>query len=91
MYERDIERMRSFRDVPDADVASVTAPVLILSGDHDVPTTEHAVELSQQMPHARLMILPGGHGDYLGELLTPAHGDRYPELTAWLLEQFLDG
>jgi pimeloyl-ACP methyl ester carboxylesterase len=90
MYERDIERMRSFRDVPDADVASVRAPALILAGDRDVPTTEHAVELSRLMPHARLAILPGGHGDYLGELLTPPHGDRYAELTAWLIEQFLD-
>jgi hypothetical protein len=44
-----------------------------------------------KMPHGRLMILPGGHGDYLGELLTPAHGDRYAELTAWLIEEFLDG
>lgn len=90
MYERDIERMRSFRDVPDADVAAVTAPVLIISGDRDVPTTEHAVELSRQLPHARLAILPGGHGDYLGELLAPAHTDRHAELTAWLIEQFLD-
>jgi pimeloyl-ACP methyl ester carboxylesterase len=91
MYERDIERMRSFRDVPDADVASVAAPTLILAGDRDVPTAEHAVELSRQMPHARLVILPGGHGDYLGELLASAHGTRYAELTAWLIEQFLDG
>jgi pimeloyl-ACP methyl ester carboxylesterase len=91
MYERDIERMRNFRDVPDAEVASVVAPTLILTGDRDVPTAEHAVELSRQMPHARLLILPGGHGDYLGELLTPAHDSRHAELTAWLIEQFLDG
>src|SRR6185503_868111 len=90
MYERDIERMRSFRDVPDADVASVKVPVLIVSGDRDVPTVEHAVELTRLMPHARLSILPGGHGDYLGELLAPASGSRYAELTAWLVEQFLD-
>lgn len=91
MYERDIERMRSFRDVPDADVASVKVPVLIVTGDHDVSTTEHAVELSRKLPHARLAVLPGGHGDYLGELMAPAHGARYAELTAWLIEQFLDG
>jgi pimeloyl-ACP methyl ester carboxylesterase len=90
MYERDIERMRSFRDIPDADVAAVAAPALILAGDCDVPTTEHAVWLSHQLPHARLVILPGGHGDYLGELLAATKADRYPELTAWLLAQFLD-
>ncbi|HEY0991617.1 MAG TPA: alpha/beta hydrolase, partial [Kofleriaceae bacterium] len=91
MYERDIERMRSFRDVPDADVAAVKVPVLVLAGDRDVPTTEHAVELSRQLPHARLLVLPGGHGDYLGELLASAASSCCAELTAWLIEQFLDG
>jgi pimeloyl-ACP methyl ester carboxylesterase len=91
MYERDIQRMRSFRDVPDAALAAVAAPTLVLAGDRDVPTTAHAVELSHLLPHARLLILPGGHGDYLGELLAAPRGDRYPELTAWLIEQFLDG
>lgn len=91
MYERDIERMRSFRDIPDTEVAAVAAPTLILAGDRDVPTTEHAVWLSHLLPHARLVILPGGHGDYLGELLAAPGDGRYPELTAWLLAQFLDG
>ena len=91
MYERDIERMRSFRDVPDADVASVAVPVLVMSGDRDVPTVEHAVELTHLFPHARLVILPSGHGDYLGEALASPGGSRAAELTAWLIEQFLDG
>jgi hypothetical protein len=39
----------------------------------------------------RRILLPSGHGDYLGELLAPAAGTRYAELTAWLIEQFLDG
>ncbi len=89
MYDRDIERMQHFRDVPDAEVAAIAAPVLILAGDRDVPTTEHAVELGRLIPHARLIILPGGHGDYLGEVLA-ARDARYPELTAWLIERFLD-
>ena len=91
MYERDIERMRSFRDVPDAEVASVGVPVLIVTGDRDVPTVEHAVELTRLWPQARLLVLPGGHGDYLGELLASPRGSRSAELTAWQIEQFLDG
>jgi pimeloyl-ACP methyl ester carboxylesterase len=91
MYERDVERMQRFRDVPDADVAKVTVPVLVLAGDRDVPTPDHAVELSRLFPHARLAILPGGHGDYLGEITSPPHAARYAELSAWLIEQFLDG
>jgi hypothetical protein len=48
------------------------------------------VELTRLLPHARLMILPGGHGDYLGELLGAQPGSPYPELSAGLIEQFLD-
>lgn len=90
MFDRDVERMRSFRDVPDADVAGVAIPVLVVAGDRDVATIEHAVELIRLFPHARLVILPSGHGDYLGEAATPSPGGRAPELTSWLVEQFLD-
>jgi hypothetical protein len=62
----------------------------VLLGDRDVPTPEHAIELTRLLPHARLLILPGGHGDYLGELTATPRGSRYPELTAGLLGQFLD-
>ncbi len=90
MYERDSERMRNFVETSDEDVRSVAAPTLIISGDRDVAKLEHCVELAHLMPRARLMILPGGHGDYLGEVLASATGSRYPELTAGLIEQFLD-
>jgi hypothetical protein len=39
---------------------------------------------------ARLLILPGGHGDYLGEVTTPQPNPRYPALTAGLVAEFLD-
>jgi len=35
---------------------------------------------------ARLLILPGAHGDYLGEAVLTQKQTRYPELTAWLIE-----
>jgi pimeloyl-ACP methyl ester carboxylesterase len=91
MYERDAERMKNFVETSDEDVKSVAAPTLILAGDRDVPMPEHAIELSRLLPHARLMILPGGHGEYLGELLSAKPGSRYPALTAALIEEFLDG
>jgi pimeloyl-ACP methyl ester carboxylesterase len=90
MYEKDVERMRNFVDTSDQDVRSVKAPTLILTGDRDVGTLEHAVELTRLLPQARLLILPSGHGDYLGELLMGKSGSRYPELTTGLIEQFLD-
>jgi hypothetical protein len=32
---------------------------------------EHAVEMYRLLPHAKLAILPGGHGEYFGEITTP--------------------
>jgi pimeloyl-ACP methyl ester carboxylesterase len=90
MHDRDLERMQHFVETSDAEVRSVRAPTLVLLGDHDVATPEHAIELTRLLPHARLLILPGGHGDYLGELTRATRASRYPELTAGLLEEFLD-
>jgi len=89
MHDKDAERMRQFTDVPDASLKSIRAAVLIVAGDNDVVKTEHAVELSRQIPGARLLILPAGHGDYLGEAVMSQHHTRYPELTAGLIEEFL--
>jgi pimeloyl-ACP methyl ester carboxylesterase len=90
MHDKDLERMHHFVETSDAEVRSVRAPTLILAGDRDAPTPEHAVELAHLFPRARLMILPAGHGDYLGDMIAGQNGSRYPELTAGLLEEFLD-
>ncbi len=90
MHDKDAARMRGFRDVPDALVASVRAPTLIVLGDQDIVKVEHAVELTRLIPGARLLVLPGGHGDYLGEAVMTQAETRYPELTARLIGEFLD-
>lgn len=90
MHDKDAARMQSFKDVPDDLVRSVRAPTLIVLGDQDLVKPEHAVELTRLIPGARLLILPGGHGDYLGEAVMTQKETRYPELTARLIEEFLD-
>jgi pimeloyl-ACP methyl ester carboxylesterase len=90
MHDKDAERMRHFTDVPDTDVRAIRAPTLILVGDRDIVKPEHALELSRLIPNARLMILPAGHGDYLGEAVTTQRATREPELTAGFVEEFLD-
>jgi len=90
MHDKDAARMRSFKDVPDDLVRSVRAPTLIVLGDQDIVKPEHAFELSRLISGARLLILPGGHGDYLGEAVVTQKETRYPELTARLIEEFLD-
>jgi len=90
MHDKDATRMQSFKDVPDALVRSVRVPTLIVLGDQDIVKPEHAIELTRLIPGARLLILPGGHGDYLGEAVMTQKETRYPELTARLIEEFLD-
>lgn len=90
MHDKDAARMQGFEDVPDALVRSIGAPTLIVLGDQDIVKLEHGVELTRLIPGARLLILPGGHGDYLGEAVMTQKETRQPELTARLIEEFLD-
>ena len=90
MHDKDAERMQTFRDVPDNLVRSVRAPTLIVTGDRDIVKPTHAVELTTLISSARLLMLPAGHGDYLGEVVMARNTSRYPPLTARLIEQFLD-
>lgn len=70
MYERDVARMKSFPDIPEDQMKSIKAPAFIIIGENDVTTPEHAREMQRLLSNARLAILPGGHGDYIGELTT---------------------
>lgn len=89
MHDKDAERMRNFSDVPDELVRAVRAPTLIVIGDRDVVKPEHALELARLLPDARLLILPAGHGDYIGEGVMTQGETQQPELTAGLIEEFL--
>jgi pimeloyl-ACP methyl ester carboxylesterase len=87
-YKRDVARMQSFTDMKEEDIKGIKAPTLIIAGDKDVVTPEHAVEMSRQIPNAQLLIWPGGHGDYIGEITTvKATENHYPVLSA--IEDFL--
>lgn len=71
MYKRDVARMQSFPDISEEQMKSITAPAFIIIGDKDVVTIPHAAEMQHLIPNAQLAVLPGGHGDYIGELTTP--------------------
>jgi pimeloyl-ACP methyl ester carboxylesterase len=71
MYERDVARMHSFPDITEDQMKSIKAPALIIIGDKDVTTTAHANEMQGLISGSQLEIIPGGHGDYIGELTTP--------------------
>lgn len=71
MYKRDVTRMQSFTDLSDEKIKSIAAPTFIIIGDQDVATPEHAVEIHRMIAGSRLAIIPGGHGDFIGEITTP--------------------
>jgi len=89
MYERDITRMRTFKEITEEDIKAIAATTLIICGDNDVVRPEHAVEMYRQMQHAKLAIFPGGHGDFMGELGTLKPGQH--EFSALqIIEAFLN-
>ena len=91
MHDRDAKRMLAFKDIPNASIRGIQAPTLVVVGDRDVIRPDHALELSRTLPHARLCILPGTHGSYLGEIMTPKVSDRTVAIFADLVTGFLDG
>jgi pimeloyl-ACP methyl ester carboxylesterase len=91
MHDRDAKRMLAFKDIPDESIKAIQAPTLVVAGDRDVVRVEHALALSRLLPQARLAILPGTHGEYLGEIMTPNVSDRVVAIFADLVAEFLDG
>ncbi len=89
MFDRDVARMKAFKDIDDADIKAIRAPALVLNGDAEVVRAEHALALSRTLPHAQLAILPGGHGDYIGEACAPDGDSRVPALVTAIIEAFL--
>jgi len=71
MYKRDVARMQSFPDISMQEMLTIKAPAFIIIGDKDVTTPEHAAEMHKLLTNSRLAIIPGGHGDYIGEITTP--------------------
>ena len=61
----------------------------MINGDADVARPEHAFELSRTLPHARLAILPGGHGEYIGEICSPNKNSKVPLLVTAMIDEFL--
>jgi pimeloyl-ACP methyl ester carboxylesterase len=90
MFDRDVARMEAFKDIGDPQVKAVEAPTLVINGDTDVVRPEHALELSRTLPHAKLAILPGGHGEYIGEICSADKNSKMPALVAAMIEEFLD-
>lgn len=90
MHDKDAKRMVDFKDIPDQQIKSIASPTLIIIGDKDVITPEHAIEMHRLITNSQLAIIPGGHGEYIGEIMTLKPGYKQNEFFVPLIEKFLD-
>jgi pimeloyl-ACP methyl ester carboxylesterase len=90
MFEKDRARMVQFKNWSDEDLSSIKAHCLIVMGDKDVATPEHAVEMAHKIPNSELLILPGNHGSFIGEIMFKEQNSQIPALTAAVIEEFLN-
>jgi len=89
MFNKDRNRMLHFEDWSDKEIHSIQAPTLVIAGDHDVVTPEHAALMSRLISNARLLIVPGTHGSFIGEACSAEEGSTMPELTVMMIKEFL--
>ncbi|HEX7964567.1 MAG TPA: alpha/beta hydrolase [Gammaproteobacteria bacterium] len=89
MFQKDAQRMQAFQGWKDAEIRSIQAPTLVVIGDHDLVQPEHAVQMYRLLPRGRLAILPGSHGSYLGEAMSPDPDSKVPELFVAMVDEFL--
>ncbi|UKJ08538.1 alpha/beta fold hydrolase [Solitalea lacus] len=90
MYQKCANRMINFKDIPDTQIKSIKSPVLLINGDADVATPEHIVAMSRLIPDCTLAIIPGGHGEYIGEITTLKPDYKQSDFIVPLIENFLN-
>lgn len=90
MFNKDRNRMLGFKDWKDEDIQKIKSPVLLIAGDRDVVRPEHAFEIAKLLPQARVAIIPGGHGDFIGEAMSTNPESKIPQATFSMIEEFLN-
>jgi pimeloyl-ACP methyl ester carboxylesterase len=66
MFNKDVQKMKGFKGWSEAQIKCIKSPTLIINGNNDVGSVEHAVEMYRTIPGSQLAILPGKHGAYIG-------------------------
>jgi pimeloyl-ACP methyl ester carboxylesterase len=88
MFEKDRDRMIAFEGWSDDQLKSIDAPALLIAGDRDVIPVEGSAKMSQLIKNSRVLIVPGTHGDYIGEV-TGAVNSPGEIFIVPLIERFL--
>jgi len=68
MFEKDVQKMKTFTGWSEEQIMSIKAPALVINGNNDVGSIEHAVEMYRTIPCSQLVIVPGKHGTYIGTI-----------------------
>lgn len=89
LFELDRRRILDFPGWSDAELGAITADTLVVSADRDVVTAGYAARMAGAIPGARLLVVPGGHGDYLGEQAASGGDLRTMHATVPFLLRFL--
>jgi len=90
MFEKDKARMVNFKDISDDQIQGIKVPALFMVGDKDVMTVDHTIKMTHLIAGARLSVIPGIHGECIGEAGSGAPGSKLPQSTAILVNEFLD-
>jgi pimeloyl-ACP methyl ester carboxylesterase len=89
MFNKDLQRMQTFKGWSDDEIRSIKAPAMVVAGDRDLPLPEHLAAMSRLLPDCRLAILPGTHGSYMGEAMSRDIESKIPELFVAMVNEFL--
>jgi len=90
MFNKDVQRMKAFKCWTDEQIGSIRVPILIINGNTDVGSPEHAMQMHRLMSNSTLVILPGAHGEYLGAVEALHDGKWTQTYTVDIIEEFLD-
>lgn len=90
MFEKDKARMVNFKGWTDEQISSIKVPTLIMIGNKDVVTPEHALEMNHKILNSELVILPGTHGYFLGEIMSANENSKIPSAAVAIVEEFLN-
>jgi pimeloyl-ACP methyl ester carboxylesterase len=90
MFNKDKQRMINFKDIDDKSISSIKAPALFMVSDKDVITVEHTLAMSRLVANGQIVVLPGTHGQFFGEMASPENEDKTPHATAILIDEFLN-
>jgi pimeloyl-ACP methyl ester carboxylesterase len=68
LFEKCSQRMLQFKDWDKSQLEAIKSKTLIVTGDKDVATLEHVIEMHRLIPQSQVLVIPGGHGQYMGEI-----------------------